>query len=255
MSLAILSKKTRVLRTSNSINITNTNKINSGLTFSSFAKQYYNCCNSDKTINTCVDIRSVGEIIHKRLVKCSNRENNPYRDLSCNPGSLCVDSNIVKNTGVDTISDYLNNVYKEDCLFDYSCIDEVIDENMVIESEYNIINGTEGDDVLRGTEGDDIIYGLGGDDIIYGLGGDDVLYGDEGDDVLYGDEGDDVLYGGEGDDVLYGGEGDDVLYGGEGRNFIYAGDGDVIYNIDEDNKVIGTGTGNFKKYDVNGNLI
>ena len=253
MSLAILSKKTRVLRTSNSINITNTNKINSGLTFSSFAKQYYNCCNSDKTINTCVDIRSVGEIIHKRLVKCSNRENDPYRDLSCNPGSLCVDSNIVKNTGIDTISDYLNNVYKEDCLFDYSCIDEVIDENVVIESEYNIIYGTEGDDVLRGTEGDDIIYGFGGDDIIYGFGGDDVLYGGEGDDVLYGGEGDDVLYGGEGDDVLYGGEGNDVLYGGEGRNFIYAGDGDVIYNIDEDDTVIGTG--NFKKYDVDGNLI
>ena len=51
MSLAILSKKTNVLRTSNSINIVNTNKVNRGMMFGTFAKRHYHCCDK-KTVSS-----------------------------------------------------------------------------------------------------------------------------------------------------------------------------------------------------------
>ena len=205
MSLAILSKKNNVLRTSNSINIVNTNKVNTGMMFGSFTKRYYHC-RDNKTVSLSTKVPSVGDIIHKQYIKCSGKVVTPNKAYENHSTIGCVDNNIVKITDVATITEYLNEIYKAECL------DKTYEKEVIQENSYNVIYGTEGDDVLYGTDGDDIIYGMGGDDIIYGMGGDDIIYGGYGDDVLYGGYGDDVLYGGYGDDVLYGGYGDDIIY-------------------------------------------
>jgi len=101
--------------------------------------------------------------------------------------------------------------------------------------DYNVIIGTDGDDILRGTRRSDCIYGLGGDDIIRGRHEDDLLFGGRGDDDLRGGSGDDGLWGGSGhdwlrghrgDDDLWGGCGDDHLRGGLGWDALLGGDGD-----------------------------
>jgi len=89
----------------------------------------------------------------------------------------------------------------------------------------NIIEGTEGDDVLRGTMGPDLILGLGGDDEIDGRGGDDIIEGGPGDDTLDGNMGDDTIVGGEGNDLIMGGKGHDDIDAGEGDDFVKAGAG------------------------------
>lgn len=98
----------------------------------------------------------------------------------------------------------------------------------------NIIEGTEGDDVLIGTMGDDLILGYGGNDKIVGRGGHDVLEGGPGDDDIYGKSGDDLIFGGEGNDNIRGGkghdnihaeDGDDTARGGVGNDNITGGDG------------------------------
>ena len=209
MSLAILTKKNNVLKSSNSINIVNTNKINKGVMFGTYAKRKIVCCNK-QTIDTSNDIPTVGEIIHKQCIKCSGKvvDSNYSGDkptLNC-----CADNNIVKKTDIASITDYLNNIYKQECL---DKPDSLL--------EYDVIYGTDGDDIIYGTDGDDIIYGGYGNDIIYGGYGDDVIYGGYGNDVIYGGYGDDIIYGGYGDDVIYGGYGNDVIYGGYGNDVIF----------------------------------
>ncbi len=109
--------------------------------------------------------------------------------------------------------------------------------------EFNIIEGTEGDDVLYGTAGPDAIYGYGGNDTLHGGAGDDVLYGGAGDDRLYGDSGNDVLNGGSGNDTLYGGYGDDRLYGGTGDDRLFGGAGNDHLDGGKGNDVLNGGTG------------
>jgi Ca2+-binding RTX toxin-like protein len=76
--------------------------------------------------------------------------------------------------------------------------------------------------------------GLGGDaegdvvsqfEIVLGSGGSDVLSGDAGNELLDGGEGDDLLYGREGNDDLIGGVGNDTLIGGLGADNLDGGDG------------------------------
>ncbi len=74
-----------------------------------------------------------------------------------------------------------------------------------------IIEGTEGDDVLSTQDGDDTLNGLGGNDILNGNIGDDTLNGDAGNDTLNGGADNDILNGGTGSDLLSGGSGDDIL--------------------------------------------
>jgi predicted extracellular nuclease len=78
------------------------------------------------------------------------------------------------------------------------------------------IIGTPGDNVLNGTNGNDVIVGMGGDDIINGGNGNDVICGNAGDDTLNGGNGNDTLLGSFGDDILDGGNGNDTLSGGDG---------------------------------------
>lgn len=113
----------------------------------------------------------------------------------------------------------------------------------------NIIEGTEGDDVLRGTMGPDLILGLGGNDEIDGRGGDDIIEGGPGDDTLDGNMGDDRISGGEGNDLLMGGKGhddldgeggDDLVKGGAGNDDISGGDGsDVLIGQRGNDKIDG----------------
>lgn len=91
-------------------------------------------------------------------------------------------------------------------------------------SDYNIIEGTEGDDVIQGTDGDDLIFGLAGNDLISGGAGNDCIYGGFGDDIISGDAGDDTIKGNSGHDILKGLSGIDVIYSGSGSDVIDGGD-------------------------------
>lgn len=110
-------------------------------------------------------------------------------------------------------------------------------------TEYNIVEGGSGDDMLIGTsrkdmfeagEGDDTVVAGEGDDMVdAGAGSDRVLAGDgkdvvdggAGNDVLMGGSGNDVLSGGAGNDTLNGGAGDDTLSGGTGNDTLTGGSG------------------------------
>ncbi|MBK9595394.1 MAG: hypothetical protein IPO57_08575 [Rhodocyclales bacterium] len=98
---------------------------------------------------------------------------------------------------------------------------------------YNLIQGTEGSDILIGTYAADAITGGDGNDQLYGLDGGDVLGGGTGDDYLEGGAGDDVFLFNRGDgfDLIYdlGLETDeDTLRFGEG-----IAPGDVVVSRDE----------------------
>jgi len=53
-------------------------------------------------------------------------------------------------------------------------------------SDYNLIEGTLGDDVISGTDGDDTIRGNSGNDILKGQSGNDLIYANSGSDVIDG---------------------------------------------------------------------
>ena len=92
-------------------------------------------------------------------------------------------------------------------------------------SDYNMIEGTLGDDVLTGTDGDDLIFGLAGNDLISGGLGNDCIFGGDGDDVIYGNDGDDMIRGNSGNDILKGHLGTDLLYSDSGADVLDGGDG------------------------------
>jgi Ca2+-binding RTX toxin-like protein len=90
-------------------------------------------------------------------------------------------------------------------------------------SDYNIIEGTQGDDVIQGTDGDDLIFGLAGNDIISGSKGNDCIFGGYGDDIISGGDGDDTIKGNSGNDILKGQSGDDLIYSNSGSDVIDGG--------------------------------
>ncbi|MDC4231006.1 MAG: 6-bladed beta-propeller [Nitrosopumilus sp.] len=90
-------------------------------------------------------------------------------------------------------------------------------------SDYNIIEGTEGNDIIQGTVGDDLIFGLAGNDIISGGDGDDCIFGGYGDDIISGNDGNDTIKGNSGHDILKGESGADVIYSNSGSDVIDGG--------------------------------
>ena len=115
----------------------------------------------------------------------------------------------------------------------------------------SIASGTDSD-TLYGDAGTDLhinsIMTDGGDDVLHGGAEADTLYGEAGHDRLYGDDGNDYLVGGNGDDwleggaqvdVLYGGHGSDILIGGEGPDAMYGGNGFDLYEITQQDSVLG----------------
>ncbi|MBO0131658.1 Ig-like domain-containing protein [Agrobacterium burrii] len=102
----------------------------------------------------------------------------------------------------------------------------------------NIVNGTDGHDLLEaktadttilGRDGNDTLLGSTGDDRLDGGNGDDALIGGAGRDALSGGAGDDKLWGDAGDDMISGGLGDDFIEGGRGNDLLIGGDGSDLY--------------------------
>jgi len=107
-------------------------------------------------------------------------------------------------------------------------------------TEWLVVNGLGGDDVISGGEGlADLIklklYGGEGNDHITGGDGDDLLKGDDGDDVLVGFRGNDRMIGGNGNDrmIWNNGDGSDVMEGGEGFDTAEANGSDTAGDVFE----------------------
>ena len=90
-------------------------------------------------------------------------------------------------------------------------------------SDYNIIEGTQGDDVILGTDGNDLIFGLAGNDLIFAGLGNDCIFGGHGDDIVSGGDGDDTIKGNSGNDILKGQSGIDIIYAHSGSDVIDGG--------------------------------
>lgn len=114
------------------------------------------------------------------------------------------------------------------------------------------IVGTERSDVINGTNGNDLIYALGGSDVVNGRGGDDCIVGGNGSNSLVGGAGNDVIIGGNsadsiqgdaGNDTLYGHGGTDSLRGGNNDDTLFGGDGSDSLQGENGNDVLSGGSG------------
>ena len=92
---------------------------------------------------------------------------------------------------------------------------------------FEVIQGTTGDDVLLGDDAGNLLQAnAGGNNIIYGYGGNDglgtagggnhIVYGGSGNDRIATWGGSSIMFGEAGDDFLEGNSGNDELHGGEG---------------------------------------
>jgi len=102
------------------------------------------------------------------------------------------------------------------------------------ESYYNMILGTQDDDILYGTSVADLIFAHEGDDIVFGFKGNDCIFGGDGEDIIFGNEGNDSISGGDGNDVLKGQLGMDILNGNTGVDVIDGGDDNDSCNTNQD---------------------
>ena len=103
-------------------------------------------------------------------------------------------------------------------------------------SYYNMIVGTDDDDLLIGTTMSDLIFAKGGDDIISADKGNDCIIAGDGDDIIFGNEGNDHIFGQGGNDIIKGHSGEDFVFGGYGLDMIDGGeDIDTCKIIDEQN--------------------
>ena len=92
-------------------------------------------------------------------------------------------------------------------------------------ADANLLDGTNGDDLIQGTDLADSIDGGKGDDLINGNGGNDRISGGEGHDLIKGGAGVDAIVGNSGNDILKGEAGNDVIFGGGGNDIIDGGQG------------------------------
>jgi predicted extracellular nuclease len=140
----------------------------------------------------------------------------------------------------------------------------------IVDTDVNLINGTNRSDTITGTaandgirggDGDDTISSLDGNDIVEGGRGGDILRGGAGNDVLaadridrfddalgtvselYGEAGNDTLYGGNKADLLDGGTEDDILFGKGNNDQIFGGDGNDLLNGGVGNDLLNGGAG------------
>jgi Ca2+-binding RTX toxin-like protein len=91
-----------------------------------------------------------------------------------------------------------------------------------LESRITTAPATETSDILNLSDGDDVVDGLGGDDQIFGNAGNDIIDGGDGWDYIEGGAGHNLVLGGEGDDSLNPGIGNGrgFYVGGAGRDSI-----------------------------------
>ena len=102
--------------------------------------------------------------------------------------------------------------------------------------------GTDADDPILGSNYD-LLFGAGGNDVILGRVASDALFGGDGDDVIAGGEDNDEVFGEAGNDRLFGGIDDDLVVGGAGNNVIWGNDGDdrLLGGSDSDALIGGEG--------------
>jgi Ca2+-binding RTX toxin-like protein len=84
----------------------------------------------------------------------------------------------------------------------------------------DLVNGTNGANLLVGAKGNDEISGNAGPDLVRGGAGNDRIRGGQGDDTLKAQGGKDNVRGGTGDDDIFGGKGKDFCVGGGGHDLI-----------------------------------
>ena len=82
-----------------------------------------------------------------------------------------------------------------------------------IDGDLEVLEGSQGNDILVGDDTDNTIWGRLGNDTILGQGGNDILDGLDG------------------NDEIFGGAGQDVMSGGQGANQIHAADGEHDFEI------------------------
>jgi Ca2+-binding RTX toxin-like protein len=128
---------------------------------------------------------------------------------------------------------------------------------MMVLRMYSSINRQAWADVIEGTEGPDVLVGTPEDDVIDSKGGRDFNFGDtvggdgSGDDIINSGEGDDSNFGdavpafggtGSGDDVIVSGGEDDTNTGNEGRDIFVCGGGeqDIVTDFNEEEGDIAT---------------
>src|SRR2546425_667412 len=97
-------------------------------------------------------------------------------------------------------------------------------------SDFNLVMGTSGNDILTGSTVPNLIIGLGGNDIIHaGPAGDCIISGDR-DNIILGGTGNDIIVAGNGNNIIKGGSGNAKIYVGSGPNIIEGGSGhDLCY--------------------------
>ncbi len=114
------------------------------------------------------------------------------------------------------------------------------DDTILGDAAEDVIHGGAGDDLLSGGAGDDTLRGEDDNDVLFGDAGDDLLFGQNGEDRLQGGDGDDTAHGGAGDDTVYGGAGGDALHGGLGKDQLDGGPGqDTLFGGLGDDTLIG----------------
>ena len=94
----------------------------------------------------------------------------------------------------------------------------------------DIVNGSDGDDVIQTYGLSETIKGLAGDDSISAFAGKDVARGGPGRDRILGGLGDDQLFGQGGVDILKGEAGNDFLVGGRGADLLIGGAGKDLFD-------------------------
>ena len=87
-------------------------------------------------------------------------------------------------------------------------------------------------EVIEGTNGSDVLYGTAARDLVHGYKGADVVYAQHGNDTVWAGPGADEVPGRAGDDARQ-----DVLYGGPGADRISARTVDVVFAGDGDDTV------------------
>ncbi|WP_256575202.1 hypothetical protein [Pseudomonas sp. PA27(2017)] len=126
----------------------------------------------------------------------------------------------------------------------------IVQYELLLNSDWNYIDGTDDSDVLTGGKWADSIFAGNGEDSLFGEEGDDELYGGDGDDILDGGLGGDTLYGGQGNDVYVIDQIGDVVveYPGEGIDKVISSVswtlGDDVENLSLIGSAAIDGTGN-----------
>jgi Ca2+-binding RTX toxin-like protein len=113
-----------------------------------------------------------------------------------------------------------------------------------IGSDFERIDGTNGDDVFHGSPGGDNFHAGGGGDEIHGGDGGDNLAGDGGGDRVFGDAGNDIVEGTNGADLVDGGPGSDQIYGDIANCSVFCNlDADQLLARDGERDVVDCGGG------------